>query len=142
MSIFHLKYVQMCQGESGGTAWIPIRIRHRSIYGSYMDPYVDRIWVVYMQMCSQLIQHVNISFEICENMSGGLWEAVGALRGRFGQGSGKVRGRFGEGSGQIREHSWEATGGASARPPCGHLDGTLMVLLLEPSSELAIRKLS
>ena len=48
MLIFHLKYVQMCQVECGGAAWIPIRIRHRSRYGSYMDPYVDLIWVVYM----------------------------------------------------------------------------------------------
>ena len=35
-------------GEYGGASWIPIRIRHRSLYGSYMDPYVDLIWVVYM----------------------------------------------------------------------------------------------
>ena len=48
MLIFHLKYVQMCQEEYGGAAWIPLRIRHRSLYGSYMDPYVDLILVVYM----------------------------------------------------------------------------------------------
>ena len=45
-------------------------------------------------MCSPLIQNVNISFEIFTNVSGGLWEAAGALRGRFGEGSGAVRGRF------------------------------------------------
>ena len=68
----------------------------------------------YVQMCSQLIQNVNISFEICANVSGGLWEAAGALRGRFGEGSGAVRGRFGGGSGAVRG----SHGGASARPPC------------------------
>ena len=50
--------MSMCQGEHGGAAWIPIRIRHRSLYGSYMDPYMDLTWVVYMQMCSQLIRNV------------------------------------------------------------------------------------
>ena len=40
-----------------------------------MDPYVDLIWVVYMLMCSQLIQNVNISLEICANVSGGVWRS-------------------------------------------------------------------
>ena len=35
--IYYLQYVQMCQGETGGAAWIPIRI--------HMDPYLDRIWM-------------------------------------------------------------------------------------------------
>ena len=98
-------------------------------------------------MCSQLIQNVNISLEICANVSGGLWEAAGALRARFGctsgkvlgglgGTSGKVRGRFGEGSGKVRERS----GGASARPPCGHFYGILIIPLLEPSSEFAIKE--
>ena len=98
-------------------------------------------------MCSQLIRNVNISLEICANVSGGLWEAAGALRGRFGEGSGAVRGRFGEGSGKVRGMFGEGSGkvrgshgSASARPPCGHLYGTLILLLLEPSSELAIRE--
>ena len=59
----------MCVGPS----WILIRILHGSVYGSYMDLYVDLIWVVYMLMCSQLIQNVNISFEIYANLSGGVW---------------------------------------------------------------------
>ena len=46
-----------------------------SVCGSYMDLYVDLIWVVYMLMCSQLIQNVNISFEICANLSGGVWRS-------------------------------------------------------------------
>ena len=71
MLIFHWKYVQMCLGPS----WILIRILHGSVYGSYMDLYVDLIWVVYMVMCSQLIQNVNISFEICANVSGGTWRS-------------------------------------------------------------------
>ena len=102
MYIFHWKYVQIYQGEYGGASWIPIRIRHRSLYGSYMDPYVDLIWVVYLYMCSQLSQNVNIPFEICANVSGGLGEAAGARRGKFGEGSGAVRWRFGEGSGTQR----------------------------------------
>ena len=69
MSVFRWKYVQMCLGPS----WILIRILHGSVYKSYMDPYVDLIWVVYMLMCSQLIQNVNISFEICANVLGGVW---------------------------------------------------------------------
>ena len=66
MLIFRLKYVQMCLGPS----WILIRILHGSVYKSYMDLYVDLIWVVYMLMCSQLIQNVNISLEICANVFG------------------------------------------------------------------------
>ena len=58
-----------------GPPWIPIRILHGSVFGSYMDPYVDLIWVVYMQMCLQLIHNVNISFEICANVSGGVWRS-------------------------------------------------------------------
>ena len=69
-------------GEYEGAAWIPIRIPHKSLYGSYMDPYVDLIWVVYMQMCSQLIQNVTISLDICTNVLGGLREAARAFRGR------------------------------------------------------------
>ena len=49
-----------------GPSWILIRILHGSVYKSYMDLYVDLIWVVYMLMCSQLIQNVNISLEIYE----------------------------------------------------------------------------
>ena len=65
-----------------------------------------------------------------------LWTSRGGattkVRGRFGEGSEKVRGRFGGAAG--------SHGGASARPPCGHVYGTLIILLLEPSSELAIRE--
>ena len=64
--------------------------------------------------------------------------AAGNVRGRFGEGSGKVIRTFREGSGKVRG----SHGGASARPPCGHLDGTLIILLLEPSSELAIKEKS
>ena len=112
--------------------WIPIWI----LYGSLLD----FIWVVYMQMCSQLIQNVNISFEICTNVLGGLWEAAGALRGRFGEGSGVVRGRFGGGSGAVLGRFGEATGEPAPDPPVGILYGTLIVPLLEPSSELAIKE--
>ena len=84
-------------------------------------------------MCSPLIQNGNISFEICANVSGGLWEAAGALRGRFGEGSGKVRGRFGTASGRQREPAPD--------PPVGILYGILIIPLLEPSSELAIMEL-
>ena len=87
-------------------------------------------------MCSQLMEHVNISFEICANVSRGLWDAAGAFRGRFGEGSGKVRGRFGECSGKVRG----SHGGATARTPCGHFYWTLIILPQKPSSELAIRE--
>ena len=126
----------MCLGPS----WILIRILHGSEYGSYMDLCVDLIWVVYMLMCSQLIQNVNISLEICANVSGGLWRNPGEQRATVGEGSGKVpvkvRGMFGEGSGKVRG----TLGGASARPPCGNFYGTLIILLLKPSSEFAIRE--
>ena len=36
------------RGSLLGASWIPIRIPHRSLYGSHMDPYVDLIWVVYL----------------------------------------------------------------------------------------------
>ena len=101
--------------------------------GPSMAPYQDHTFI---KKWSQLIQNCNISFEIFTNVSGGLWEAAGALRGRFGGGSGKVRGRFGGGSGNVRG----SHGGASARTPCGHLYGTPIIPLLEPSSELAIKK--
>ena len=110
-----------------------------------MDPYMDLTWVVYMQMCSQLIQNVTISLDLCTNVSGGLWEAAKEFRGRFamaatGSGSGSGKGNlFSEGAplGQ-RGKPLGSQRGASAGPPCGHLDGTLIILLLEPSSELAI----
>ena len=145
-----MKYVQICQGEYGGASWIYIRTRHGSLYGSYMDPYVDLIWVVYMQMCSQLIQNVNISLDVCTNVLGGLWEAERALR----EGSGKVREILGESKSVYRAGTEPAPsrhraatepprgshGGASAGPPCGHFYRTLIILPLEPSSELAIRE--
>ena len=71
-------------------------------------------------------------------MSGGLWEAAGALRGRFG----KVRGRFGGGSGTVRRRFGEAMGEPAPDPPVGILYGTRIIPLLEPSSELAIRELA
>ena len=97
-------------------------------------------------MSSQPIRNVNISFEICTNMCkcvrgtleeprGSSGEGSGAVRGRFGEGSGKVRGRFGEGSGKVRG----SHGGATARTPCGHFYGTLIILVLEPCRELAIK---
>ena len=61
----------MCLGPS----WIPIRILHGSVYGFDIDPDVDLTWVVYMSMCSQLIQSVNISLEICANASGEVWRS-------------------------------------------------------------------
>ena len=100
MSILHWKYGQMCQGEFGGAAWIHIRILHGSLYGSYMDPYVDLIWVVYMQMCSQLIQNVNISCEICANVSVGLRKSRGGAAGERGGAAGEQRGRFGGAAGE------------------------------------------
>ena len=65
---------------------------------------------------SQLFHNVNIPLEICANVSGGLWEAAGALRGKFGEGSGKVRGRFGEGSGAVRADTGGGSGGATGEP--------------------------
>ena len=62
----------MCLGPS----WIRIRILHGSLYKSYMDLYVDLIWVVYMLMFSQLIQNVNISLEICADLSEGVWRSL------------------------------------------------------------------
>ena len=90
---------------------------HRSLYGSYMDPYVDRIWVVYMQMCSQLIQNVNISLDVCTNVLGGFWEAARALRGRFGEGSGKQREGSERAAGKVRAGTGEATGAPAPDPP-------------------------
>ena len=88
-----------------------------------------------------LMNNVNISFEICTNVS------EGTLGGR-GSTSGKVRGRFGEGSEKVRadieppsSRHRAGTAGASARPPCGHLYRILIIPLLEPSSELAIREI-
>ena len=105
-------------------------------------------------MCSQLIQNVKISSEICANVSGDSGRAAeergGAaekVRGRFGEGSVKVQGMFGGGSAKVRRRFEEgsgkvrkASGGASARPPCGHLYGIPIIPLLEPASELAIRE--
>ena len=72
-------------------------------------------------MCSQLIQNVNISFEIYANVSMGVWTSSGGTawgqRGGSGEGSGKVRGRFGEGSGKVRGGSGEATGEPAPDPP-------------------------
>ena len=87
-------------------------------------------------MCSQLIQNVNIPFEIRANVSGGLWEAAGALRGMFGEGSGKVRAGIEPAPSRHRG----SHGGASARPPCGHLYRIHIIVLLEPYSEFAIRE--
>ena len=78
MQIFHWKYVEICQEEYGGAAWIYMRIRHESLYGilygyrcgSHMGPL--------MHMCSQLIQNVNMSLDLCTNVLGGLREAAGA----------------------------------------------------------------
>ena len=85
-------------------------------------------------MCSQLIQNVNISFEIytnlCKCVRGTLeeprrssGEGSGAVRGRFGGGSAAVRGRFGGGSGAVRGrfgegsgNVWGSHGGASGAP--------------------------
>ena len=80
-----------------------------------MDPYVDLIWVVYMKMCSQLIQNVNISLDICTNVSGGFWEAAKALRGRFGEGSGKQREGSERAAGKVR---------AGTEPPPGEPAGS------------------
>ena len=68
MSIFHWKYVQMCVGIS----CIIIRILHGPVYGCYMNFYVGLIWVVYMWMCLQLINSLNILLEICPNVLGGV----------------------------------------------------------------------
>ena len=51
-------------------------------------------------MCSQLIHNVNISLDLCTNMSGGFWETAGALR--FGEGSGKVRAGTEGAAGKVR----------------------------------------
>ena len=64
----------------------------------------------------------------------------GRPRGHFGEGSGKVRGRFEESSGKVRGSFGPAAGGPAPDPPVGILYGTLIILLLEPSSELAIRE--
>ena len=43
--------VNMCKSvgvDYDGASWIHIGIRHKSLYRSYMNPYVDFIWVVYM----------------------------------------------------------------------------------------------
>ena len=84
-------------------------------------------------MCSQLIRNLNISLEICTNVSGELWISRGnaavKVRGRFGEGSGNPRGTFGEPSGE-----------PAPDPPVGILYGIVIIPLLEPSSELAIRE--
>ena len=63
----------------------------------------------------------------------------GSLGGREST-SGKVRGMFGEGSGKVRKASGGATQGQAPDPPVGILYGSLIIPLLEPSSELAIRE--
>ena len=85
-------------------------------------------------MCSQLIRNVNISFEICANVSGGLWTSRGNA-------AGKVRGTLGEPSGNPRGTLGEPSGEPAPDPPVGILYGTLIILPLEPSSELAIREM-
>ena len=73
-------------------------------------------------MCSQLFQNVNIPLEICANVSGGLWEAAGALRGKFGEG---VRWRF---------------PGGSLAVPCRFPGGSLAVRWRSPAGSLAVPK--
>ena len=63
---------------------------------------------------------------MCQGNSG---RAAGGQRGTFGEGSGKVRGRFGEPSGE-----------PAPDPPVGILYGSLIILPLEPFSELATRE--
>ena len=54
MSIFHLKYVQICQGESGGSAVDRYKDHGSLPYmdpmwgrnGPSMDPYKDLIWML------------------------------------------------------------------------------------------------
>ena len=85
---------------------------------------------------------------MCKCVRGTLEEpggAAGNVRGRFGEGSGEgsgnVPGRFGEGSGKVRGRFGEATGEPAPDPPVGILYGILIIPLLEPFSELAIREL-
>ena len=92
-------------------------------------------------MCLQLIQNVNISLEICTNVSwgtlGGRGSTSGKVRGRFGEGSGKVRGRFGPAASRQRG----AAGESAPDPLVGILYGIFIIPLLEPSSEFAIREI-
>ena len=87
-------------------------------------------------MCSQLINNVNISFEICANVSGGLWRsrggAAGTEREHSGPGAGQVRGRFGGGS-------WKPRGSQRQTPLWTFLWDSYLPLL-EPFSELAIKE--
>ena len=90
-------------------------------------------------MCLQLLQNINISFEIYTNMSGGLWEAARV----FEEVSGKVHINFGEGSGGGSEQQREMFGpaqGSQRQTPCRHLYIIVIILLRTPSSELAIRE--
>ena len=114
--------------------WIPIWILYGSLCGSYMGRLYANVFAA--------VPKCQYSNRIFANVSGGLWEAAGALRGKFGESSGKVRGRFGEGSGRQRGGSGPAAGAPAPDPPVGILYGTFIIPLLEPSSELAIRELS
>ena len=69
---------------------------------------------------------------------GGSGGTAGAQRGCTGGTAGVQRGRFGEVAGAQRG---SRGGGAAPGPPCGHLCGTLIILLLEPCSEVAIMEI-
>ena len=95
-------------------------------------------------MCSQLFQNVNISLDLCTAVSWGLWAAAKAFRGRFVEGSKKNKNwgkgnRFSEEAPRGRQ---EPSREPASDPPVGILYGTLIILLLEPSSEFAIKEYS
>ena len=76
----------------------------------------------------------------CQYFIGNMCKCVRATLEEPGGAAGNVRGRFRGGSLKIRGRFREATGEPAPDPPCGHFYGTLIILLLQPASELAIRE--
>ena len=75
-----------------------------------------------------------------------MYKCVRGSMGGRGRTSWKVRGRFGEGSSRHRAGTEPAArytaGDPAPDPPVGILYGSLIIPLLQPSSELAIMELS
>ena len=84
-------------------------------------------------MFLQLMQNVNISFEICSNVPGQSGPAAGGQRGHSGEAAGAKRGSSGGAAGEPR--------GSHGRDPLWTFLWDSYLPLLEPSSELAIREI-
>ena len=118
--------------------WILYRSHMDPQMDLYMDPIWIPIWILYVEICANLSlgsleDQRWIPIRIMDPYNDPTWilcgGAAGAQRGSSGRAAGGQRGRFGN-----------AAGEPAPDPPVGILYGILIIPLLEPSSEFAIRE--